>query len=250
MIRIIPAIDILGGRCVRLTRGDYAQAKTYDADPVAMARRLADCGVTRLHLVDLDGARTSTPCNLAMLEAVARKVSCELEWGGGIASGDDLRRVFEAGATHAIVGSVAALQPDLFQEWLERYGARMILGADVRDGRIAVKGWLETAAVTAEALIGRFPGLCEAICTDIRRDGMLHGTSDALYVALQQAFPSIDITVSGGVATMDDIRRLDGLGLRRIIVGKAIYENRISLQDITLWSQNASSPASTSKTDR
>lgn len=250
MIQLIPAIDILGGRCVRLTRGDYAQAKTYDADPADMARRLADCGVTRLHLVDLDGARASTPCNLPVLEAVAHAVSCELEWGGGIASGDDLQRIFAAGATHAIVGSVAALQPALFQAWLDRYGARMILGADVRDGRIAVKGWIETAAVTARELIGRFSGLREVICTDIRRDGMLQGPSDALYATLQQAFPAIDITVSGGIASMDDIRRLDSLGLRRAIVGKAIYENRIRLQDITQWSQNASSPASTSKTDR
>lgn len=250
MIQIIPAIDILDGRCVRLSQGDYAQARIYDADPANMARRLADCGVSRLHLVDLDGARKSEPFNLSVLEAVARVVSCELEWGGGIASGDDLRRIFAAGATHAIVGSVAALQPDLFQEWLDRYGARMILGADVRDGRVAVKGWIETAAVTATELIGRFTGLREVICTDIRRDGMLQGPSDAFYVTLQQAFPTLDITVSGGIASMDDIRRLDGLGLRRVIVGKALYENRIRLQDITLWSQNASSPALTSKTDR
>jgi hypothetical protein len=132
MIRIVPAIDLIGGRCVRLTRGDYATKKVYDASPVETARRYADCGVQRIHLVDLDGAKASRPCNLSVLEQIAAAVSCELEWGGGIASSEDLARVFDAGATHAIVGSVAALQPERFEEWLSRWGSRMVLGADVR----------------------------------------------------------------------------------------------------------------------
>ena len=132
MIRIVPAIDLIGGRCVRLTRGDYATKKVYDASPVETARRYADCGVQRIHLVDLDGAKASRPCNLSVLEQIAAAVPCELEWGGGIATTDDVERVFSAGATHAIVGSVAALQPERFEEWLGRWGSRMVLGADVR----------------------------------------------------------------------------------------------------------------------
>lgn len=239
MIQIIPAIDIIGGRCVRLTRGDYASAKVYDGSPVEAARRFADCGVGRIHLVDLDGAKAGTPCNLPTLEAIAGAVSCELEWGGGIAADADLQRIFDAGATHAIAGSVAALQPELFELWLARYGARMILGADVRDGRIAVRGWLEEAAIEPDALLRRFTGLKEAIVTDIGRDGMLQGPSFALYQSLMKAFPALSFTASGGVSSLDDIRALDSAGVPKAIVGKAIYENRITLKDIALWSQNA-----------
>ena len=246
MIRIIPAIDLIGGRCVRLTRGDYAQQKTYDGDPADVARRYADCGVQRIHLVDLDGARAGGPRNLRTLEAIAGAVSCELEWGGGIADSTALRDVFNAGATHAVVGSVAALQPALFEDWLGAYGSRMVLGADVRDARIAVKGWQESAPVGIDDLVSRFlpAGLRECIVTDISRDGMLQGPASGLYVRLQQDFPDVVFTVSGGISGMDDIRSLDALGLRRVIVGKAIYENRITLKDIESWSLNASSPAS------
>ena len=252
MIRIVPAIDLIGGRCVRLTRGDYATKKGYDASPVETARRYADCGVQRIHLVDLDGAKASQPCNLAVLEQIAAAVSCELEWGGGIATTDDVERVFSAGATHAIVGSVAALQPERFEEWLSRWGSRMILGADARQTegrwRVAVKGWQEEAPLSLEDLLKRFGGeggaLREAIVTDIGRDGMLQGPTTGLYVRLQAAFPQVTFTVSGGVSSMDDIRALDAAGLRKAIVGKALYENRITLKDIALWSQKESYPAS------
>ena len=260
MIRIVPAIDLIGGRCVRLTRGDYATKKVYDASPVETARRYADCGVQRIHLVDLDGAKASRPCNLAVLEQIAAAVSCELEWGGGIATTDDVERVFSAGATHAIVGSVAALQPERFEEWLSRWGSRMILGADVRQTegrlvkesdplvrwRVAVKGWQEEAPLSLDAILRRFAGreLREAIVTDIGRDGMLQGPTTGLYVQLQAAFPQVTFTVSGGVSSMDDIRALDAAGLQKAIVGKALYENRITLKDIALWSQKESYPAS------
>lgn len=241
MIKIVPAIDLIGGRCVRLTQGDYGSQKAYDGMPAEVARRYADAGVERIHLVDLDGAKACAPANLTVLEAIAGAVSCELEWGGGISSSAALESVFSAGATHAIAGSVAALQPELFQTWLQRFGARIILGADVRDGRIAVKGWLEEASLTAETLVRRFLplGLRECIVTDIARDGMLSGPSSALYVKLQAAFPEVSFTVSGGISSMDDIRALDALGLRKVIVGKAFYEGRITLKDIALWSQNA-----------
>ena len=257
MIRIVPAIDLIGGRCVRLTRGDYATKKVYDASPVETARRYADCGVQRIHLVDLDGAKASRPCNLAVLEQIAAAVSCELEWGGGIATTDDVERVFSAGATHAIVGSVAALQPERFEEWLSRWGSRMILGADARQTeaagaaglegwRVAVKGWQEEAPLSLDAILRRFAGreLREAIVTDIGRDGMLQGPTTGLYVQLQAAFPQVTFTVSGGVSSMDDIRALDAAGLQKAIVGKALYENRITLKDIALWSQKESYPAS------
>ncbi|MBR1637369.1 MAG: 1-(5-phosphoribosyl)-5-[Bacteroidales bacterium] len=250
MIRIVPAIDLIGGRCVRLTRGDYATKKVYDASPVETARRYADCGVQRIHLVDLDGAKASRPCNLAVLEQIAAAVSCELEWGGGIASSEDLAQVFDAGASHAIIGSVAALQPERFEEWLSRWGSRMVLGADVRQTegrwRVAVKGWQEEAPLSLDAILRRFAGreLREAIVTDIGRDGMLQGPTTGLYVQLQAAFPQVTFTVSGGVSSMDDIRALDAAGLQKAIVGKALYENRITLKDIALWSQKESYPAS------
>lgn len=250
MIRIVPAIDLIGGRCVRLTRGDYATKKVYDASPVETARRYADCGVQRIHLVDLDGAKASRPCNLSVLEQIAAAVSCELEWGGGIASSEDLAQVFDAGASHAIIGSVAALQPERFEEWLSRWGSRMILGADARQTegrwRVAVKGWQEEAPLSLDAILRRFAGreLREAIVTDIGRDGMLQGPTTGLYVQLQAAFPQVTFTVSGGVSSMDDIRALDAAGLQKAIVGKALYENRITLKDIALWSQKESYPAS------
>ena len=226
MIQIIPAIDLIEGRCVRLTQGDYGQKKIYDGEPADLARQYADTGVQRIHLVDLDGK---------VLEAISAVVSCELEWGGGIAGPEALQAVFDAGATHAIAGSVAALRPEVFESWLSHYGARMILGADVREGRIAVKGWLEEAPLTIEELVQRFlpMGLRECIVTDITRDGMLQGPSSALYRRLQSAFPQLSFTVSGGISSMEDIRQLDEMGLGKVIVGKA------TLKDIALWLQNA-----------
>ena len=241
MIESIPAIDLIDGRCVRLTRGDYGQKKVYDGAPVEMAQRYADAGVSRIHLVDLDGAKAGSPCNLRTLEAVASAVPCELEWGGGISSPEALESVFNAGATHAIIGSIAALQPERFEEWLSRFGARLILGADVRDGLVAVKGWTSLSQLSVEDLVQRFLplGLKECIVTDISRDGMLGGPSSALYQRLQDAFPALSFTVSGGISSMNDIRSLDAMGLKKVIVGKAIYEERITLKDIALWSQNA-----------
>lgn len=241
MIEIIPAIDIVSGRCVRLTKGDYGTSKVYDVDPVDMAARYADCGVRRIHMVDLDGAKVSEPRNLKVLEKVADRISgTEIEWGGGISSTEALNSIFSSGATHAIVGSIAALKPELFEQWLDAFsGSKMILGADVKEGKVAVKGWLESTALTIDSLAERFRshGLKEIIVTDISRDGMLQGPSDALYTDLQARFPELSFTVSGGISGMEDIERLNGLGLRKVIVGKAIYENRITLEDIDRWSQ-------------
>ena len=240
-IEIIPAIDIIEGRCVRLSQGDYDRRKVYDESPVDMAKRYADCGVKRIHVVDLDGAKSSSPKNLTVLEKMAVGAEVEIEWGGGVKSEESLRALFDYGATYAIVGSVAAREPMLFAEWLARFGGdRMVLGADVRNGKVSVNGWMEDLAVTIEELIDGFlpMGLSQVVCTDITRDGMLQGPTDELYVKLQSRYPSVDFTVSGGIGSMADIERLNEKGLRKVIVGKAIYENRITLKDIERWSLN------------
>jgi phosphoribosylformimino-5-aminoimidazole carboxamide ribotide isomerase len=241
-IEIIPAIDIIEGRCVRLSQGDYDRRKVYDESPVDMAKRYADCGVKRIHVVDLDGAKSSAPKNLKTLERMVVGSGVEIEWGGGIKSEESLRALFDYGAHYAIIGSVAAQQPMLFAEWLARFGGqRMVLGADVREGKVSVNGWQEDLAVTIEELIDGFlpMDLKQVICTDITRDGMLQGPSDELYVELQSRYPSVDFTVSGGIGSMADIERLNEKRLRKVIVGKAIYENRITLKDIEQWLLNA-----------
>ena len=241
-IEIIPAIDIIEGRCVRLSQGDYDRRKVYDESPVDMAKRYADCGVKRIHVVDLDGAKSSAPKNLKTLERMVVGSGVEIEWGGGIKSEESLRALFDYGAHYAIIGSVAAQQPMLFAEWLARFGGqRMVLGADVREGKVSVNGWQEDLAVTIEELIDGFlpMDLKQVICTDITRDGMLQGPSDELYVELQNRYPSVDFTVSGGIGSMADIERLNEKRLRKVVVGKAIYENRITLKDIEQWLLNA-----------
>ncbi len=242
MIEIIPAIDIIEGRCVRLSQGDYARSKVYDASPVDMAKRYADCGIKRIHVVDLDGAKSSSPKNLKTLEKMAVGASVEIEWGGGIKSEESLRALFDYGANYAIVGSVAARTPQLFAEWLNMFGGqKMVLGADVREGRVSVNGWLEDLGVGIEQLVDGFLpyGLSQVICTDITKDGMLQGPSFELYTDLQSRYESVDFTVSGGISSMADIEKLNELQLRKVIVGKAIYENRITLKDIERWLLNA-----------
>lgn len=242
MINVIPAIDLIDGKCVRLTKGDYNQKKQYDASPLDMAMRYEDIGIRRLHVVDLDGAKSSSPKNLHVLEAIATRTSLDIEWGGGIKGDEALRDAFNAGARHLIIGSVAVSQPDLFARWLSEYGGdRLILGADIHEGRVAINGWFEESEQTIEALIDRFipHGLSEIICTDIAKDGMLQGPTFDLYARLQTAYPEQDIIVSGGISQMDDIRRLNDMGLRHVIVGKAIYEGRITLNELSQWLQNA-----------
>lgn len=241
MVEIIPAIDIIEGRCVRLSQGDYAQRKVYDASPVDMAKRYADCGVKRIHVVDLDGAKSSSPKNLKLLERMAVGAAVEIEWGGGLKSEEALRAIFDYGATYAIVGSVAAQKQELFAEWLEMFGGeRMVLGADVRNGKVSVNGWLEDLALSIEELIEFFKpyGLSQVICTDITKDGMLKGPSFELYTDLQSRYEDVDFTVSGGIGSMADIEKAEELHLRKVIVGKAIYENRITLKDIEQWLLN------------
>jgi len=242
MTEIVPAIDIIDGKCVRLSKGDYATKKVYDSSVLDMALSYADCGVRRIHMVDLDGAKASEPINLRTLETVASRTSVEIEWGGGIASSQNLRSVLDAGADCPIIGSIAVRQPDLMHAWLKEFGSdRIVLGADARGGKIAVKGWLEDSELGIPELISQFlpDGLRQVVCTDISKDGMLQGPSFELYESLSQQFPQIIFTVSGGISSMADIERIAGMGLPRVIVGKAVYEGRITLKDIEKWSQNA-----------
>lgn len=238
---LIPAIDLIDGRCVRLTQGDYAQTRIYDEDPVEVARRYADCGIRRLHIVDLDGAKAKAPCNLRVLERVATATSLDIEWGGGIKDTDALRSAVNAGASRIICGSIAVDDAPLFAQWLQEYGAeRMILGADVRNGKVATHGWLKDGGIGVEELVEKFlsDGLSQIICTDISCDGMLQGPNFPLYTELQQRFPTVDVTLSGGISSMKDIDRAHEEGIRAVIIGKAIYEGRITLKDLERWLLN------------
>jgi phosphoribosylformimino-5-aminoimidazole carboxamide ribotide isomerase len=234
MIEIIPAIDIIGGKCVRLTQGDYAKKTVYSKSPADMAASYEDAGLKRIHLVDLDGAKASRPENLTVLEAIANRTALDIQYGGGIKSADSLRAVFDAGAARAICGSVAVEVPAMFQSWLVEFGAeRVILGVDIRNGFVATHGWMNTSPLCADEIIARFSELSQVSCTDISKDGMLAGPSFELYSRLQGDFPAVDITVSGGISSMADIERLNDMGLHSVIVGKALYESRITLAEIS-----------------
>ncbi len=233
MIQIVPAIDLMNGRCVRLSQGDFDRRKEYSAAPEEMASMFAEAGVRRIHVVDLDGARAGRPCNLEQLKRIASAVDLEIEWGGGIKSEDDVRAAFDAGATYVVCGTVAAKQPELFRSWLAEYG-RMILGADVRGNTLATDGWLKDSDTSLNELILGFPGLKELIVTQISCDGMLGGADVELYRSIKRGFPQLCLSASGGVGSMDDVLALQEAGADRVIVGKAIYENRITLKDIAL----------------
>lgn len=236
MIQIIPAIDIIDGKCVRLSQGDYSRQTTYAATPADMAKTYADAGVSRIHLVDLDGAKAGKPCNLSTLEEIASLGVLDIEWGGGIKNRKGLEDVLNAGAGHAIIGSLAVKQPELFEEWLHEFGSDMIiLGADLRDGKVSVSGWLEDSPLTIHDLMCRFipHGLTEVITTDISKDGMLEGPSTAIYLDLMKRYPGVTFTVSGGISSIKDIKELDRLSLPRVIIGKAIYEGRIPLSSLS-----------------
>lgn len=235
---IIPAIDLMDGKCVRLTQGDYGQKKEYSADPLDMARQYEDCGIRRLHVVDLDGAKAKKPCNLAVLERIAAGTSLDVEWGGGIKDAGSLKSALDAGAGRIICGSIAVDDRTEFSSWLSEFGpSRIILGADVRDGKVATHGWLRDSGLSLEELMGWYVpcGLSQMICTDISKDGMLQGPDFGFYVDLKQAWPSVDVTLSGGVSCMEDLHEAERLRIHSVIVGKAIYEGRISLKDVESW---------------
>lgn len=234
-IEIIPAIDLIDGKCVRLSQGDYQQKTIYNENPLEVAQMFEEAGITRLHLVDLDGAKAKHIVNHKVLEAISTKTNLTIDFGGGLKSDKDLEIAFNSGADMVTGGSIAVKEKDTFLRWLEKYGAeKIILGADAKDGKIAVSGWLETTDLSIVRFISDFykKGIKKVISTDISRDGMLTGPSFGLYNEIMRALPKIEIIASGGIATMGDILKLNEMGVPGVITGKAIYENKISLKEI------------------
>lgn len=236
MIEIIPAIDIIGGKCVRLTKGDYDKQRTYADNPAEMAAELESLGARRLHVVDLDGAKSRHIVNTATLEQITGRTNLVVDFGGGIKSEDDIERAFRFGASMVTVGSVAVTDKALMQRWIDTYGAeRIILGADVRDGRISVNGWKEDSQEEIADFLEYYinKGVTKVLCTDISRDGTLMGPSLKLYRKILQRFPDLYLIASGGVSGVGDIRELDSAGVPAVVFGKAFYEGRISKEE--LW---------------
>lgn len=232
---IIPAIDLINGQCVRLSAGDFSRQTTYDTDPVAVARRFADAGLRRLHLVDLDGARAGYPVNLAVLEAIARQTSLDIDAGGGIQTKSALVQVLAAGAAHATAGSLAVREPATVRSWLDQYGADTIfLGADYKGAHIVINAWADQSALTLTDFIADYltAGGTTFICTDVSKDGLLQGPSLATYRLLVEQFPAARFIASGGVTTITDLELLAEAGMHGAIIGKALYEGTIALADL------------------
>jgi phosphoribosylformimino-5-aminoimidazole carboxamide ribotide isomerase len=235
MITVIPAIDILEGKCVRLEQGDYRIKKVYDADPLDVAMTFQDNGFTRLHMVDLDGARSSHVVNWSVLERLAARTLLNIDFGGGIKTDDDLRIVFGSGASMATIGSIAIRDKALFLSWITAYGPdKIILGADVKDQHIAISGWQEVTDIGIMPFLTEYTenGVKEVLCTDVSKDGMLKGASFDLYQMILEKFPAIRLLASGGITSVDDLEKLDRLGVSGAIIGKAYYEGRLSLKDL------------------
>lgn len=232
---IIPAIDIIDGKCVRLTQGDYSQKKIYNEKPLEVALEFEDAGLTRLHLVDLDGAKAGAVINWKVLETIASKTKLIIDFGGGIKKANDVKIVLESGAKYATVGSVAVKDESLFSQWLEGFGAdNFLLGADVKDEKITIGGWLETTDIWVYDFIEKYinRGVQQIFCTDVSKDGKLEGPSTDLYKNIISKFPSLHFIASGGVSNMDDVYALQAIGCKGIIIGKAIYEGKISLAEL------------------
>lgn len=235
MIEIIPAIDIIGGKCVRLSKGDYQQQTVYSESPVDVAKAFQDAGCRRLHLVDLDGAKSNHIVNYKTLEAIANSTNLIIDFGGGIKSNEDAHIAFESGASMITGGSIAVKNPELFESWISTYGAdKIILGADVKDKMIATNGWIQSSDLNIVPFINAYlnKGIDKVISTDISRDGMLQGPSIELYKELTEKCPDIYLIASGGVSGLNDIRELESINIPAVIAGKALYEGRISLKDL------------------
>ena len=234
-IEIIPAIDLIDGKCVRLSQGDYNQKTVYNENPLEVAKMFEAAGITRLHLVDLDGAKAKHIVNHKVLETIATKTNLIIDFGGGLKTDKDLEIAFNSGAKMVTGGSIAVKERETFLSWLEKFGSeKIILGADAKNGNIAVSGWIETTELPVIEFISGFykMGISKVISTDISRDGMLTGPAFELYQNIMDALPGIGIIASGGIATMSDILKLDEMGVPGVITGKAIYENKISLKEI------------------
>lgn len=234
-IELIPAIDIIDGKCVRLTKGDYGQKKVYNDDPVAQAKEFEKLGMKRLHVVDLDGAKAKHVVNVDVLRGITAATGLKVDFGGGIKSDDDIGKAFAAGASLVTIGSIAVSQPDTFMRWLDRYGAdKVILGADVRNGLVSINGWKEDTSEKLLPFLARYvkAGVKNVLCTEISRDGTLSGPSTDLYREVMEAFPGIHLIASGGVGRNEDIIELDEAGIPAVVFGKAWYEGKINLEEL------------------
>lgn len=235
MIEIIPAIDIIDGKCVRLSQGDYAQKKVYNENPLEAAKQFEDAGIKRLHLVDLDGAKKGTIVNQKVLEMIASKTKLIIDFGGGIKTDADIRSVYNAGAHVATIGSLAVKNSELFFSWVKKYGPdKILLGADVKDEKIAINGWAEQTKISVFDFIktNSEKGVKNIFCTDIAKDGMMQGASTELYKKIKDRFPSINLIASGGVSSLKDLESIQEAGCSGVIIGKAIYEGSISLSHL------------------
>ncbi len=235
-MQIIPAIDLIDGKCVRLTEGDYAQKKIYNEDPLEVAKAFEGIGLMRLHLVDLDGAKAGEVVNWKVLEKIANQTSLKIDFGGGIKKEATLKTVLDTGAAYATIGSLAVKNRTVFEEWIERFGAAVfMLGADVFEEKIAVGGWLEKTNLDVYAFMQSYldKGLTQMFCTDIQKDGKLEGPSVELYQKIITKFPNLYFIASGGVSNIQDLKELKNIGCSAAIVGKAIYENRITLSELS-----------------
>lgn len=237
-IELIPAIDIIEGKCVRLTKGEYSSQKTYSENPLEIAKQLEDIGVKRLHMVDLDGAKSKHIVNHKVLETIANSTSLKIDFGGGIKSDADIHTAFDSGASLVTIGSVASTSPELFMSWIDKYGTdKIILGADVRNGMISINGWKEDSQYSLFDFLDKYieAGIINTLCTEISRDGMLEGPATDLYKEIMQRYPNINLIASGGISCMKDIEVLDDNGIPSVVFGKAMYEERISMADIRNW---------------
>lgn len=235
MIELIPAIDIIDGQCVRLTKGDYNQKKVYNDDPLTVAKEFEKIGFKRLHMVDLDGARSKHIVNNEILRRVTAETSLIVDFGGGIKSEEDIVKAFESGASMITVGSIAVTQPELFIQWMEKYGPeKMILGADVRNGMISIHGWKKDSQISLLPFLKQYveAGVKNVLCTEISKDGTLQGPAVTLYKEIMSAYPKLHLIASGGVSRKEDIDELESEGIPAVVFGKAIYEGRINLKEL------------------
>lgn len=235
MIELVPAIDIIDGKLVRLTKGDYEQKTEYSQDPLEVAKRFESIGIRRLHVVDLDGAKGGHIVNYKTLERIANGTSLTVDFGGGIKSDEDIHIAFESGARMITGGSIAIKYPQMFLAWLEKYGSeRIILGCDIKDGHVAVQGWLESSDARWQTFLQSYVsrGVTQVISTDISKDGMLSGPNVELYKDMLEEFPGLYVTASGGVSCMADVQQLEQAGVPAVIMGKAIYEGRITFSEL------------------
>ena len=235
MIELIPAIDIIGGQCVRLTKGDYDQKTVYRDSPAEVAREFENIGFKRLHVVDLDGAKSKHIVNEQVLQTITAETHLTVDFGGGIKTDEDIEKAFTAGASMVTIGSIAVTNPDLFMGWLEKYGSdRIILGADVRHGKISINGWKEDSSEDLLPFLRKYvdAGVKNVLCTEISKDGTLAGPAIELYRQVMAAYPELHLIASGGVSSIEDIQALDTAGIPAVVFGKAIYEGRIDLNEL------------------